>query len=811
MRRPQPLVSILVVDRGEPGDTRRLLASLDSLAWPAGEHEVLVGAEAPEPAEGVRMVELPESLGLPAALDVVAGGARGELLAVIAADSRPDPAWLSAAVAVLRRDVTVGCVASKVLDWDGNRTRFSGAALSVDGRVLPGGQYPPGDWRDAERDCLFGDLAGLVVRRAVHERIGGFGLCPGPCGAGVDFGWRVWLSGSKVRYVPGSVVLQREHGPWDQLSADERDRLEATAGLFTAFTCWGDDLQGRAVAVAEMGRPDAASSLAAELGRLQGARQRVQAMRVRPDGELLRFFRVPEGEAGDAARALGFDEVLSGRRRVLVLTGDVLAERMAGPGIRAYQIARVLAAEHDVRLMSVEASELDHPAFSIGTVASDRQLRDALRWCDVAVVQGNLPRQLPVLARSDAVLVFDLYDPIHLEQLAQLQGRSPEVQEDTAASVVGLLEAELRRGDVFLCASRKQRDLWLGALSVVGRLNPRTYAGDPMFEGLVAVVPFGVNEDPPRRSGAGVRGIVPGVGPDDKVLLWGGGLYDWFDPITLIRAVEVVKDKVPEVRLVFLGTAHPNPKVGTMHVVAESRALADELGLTGRHVFFHDAWVPYDQRQNFLLDADVGVSTHHLHAETAFSFRTRVLDYLWAGLPIVTTEGDALADVVADRGLGLSVPPNDVEALATALVRLLTDDELVAGCRERIAVVADELRWDLVLEPLVAFCRSPRRAADVAPAQRSRPSRVPVALGGRLGADARTVEALYRAGGWPEVVDAAGGRVRRAGLQLRRRVGSNLRTLEAVQRQGGWSDVVRATLGRLRQTVARLFGSGVGE
>ena len=88
-----------------------------------------------------------------------------------------------------------------------------------------------------------------------------------------------------------------------------------------------------------------------------------------------------------------------------------------------------------------------------------------------------------------------------------------------------------------------------------------------------------------------------------------------------------------------------------MEMNARARALADDLGLTGTHVFFHE-WIDYDERQNFLLEADIGVSTHFDHVETAFSFRTRVLDYLWAGLPTVVTEGDVLAELITEHGRG---------------------------------------------------------------------------------------------------------------------------------------------------------------
>ena len=104
---------------------------------------------------------------------------------------------------------------------------------------------------------------------------------------------------------------------------------------------------------------------------------------------------------------------------------------------------------------------------------------------------------------------------------------------------------------------------------------------------------------------------------------------------------------------------------------------------------------PYDDRQNFLLEADIGVSTHLDHVETEFSFRTRILDYLWASLPVVATGGDSFGDIIDARGVGLTVPPGDVDALEDALFRLLDDAELAASCRaasgaagRRVPVVA---------------------------------------------------------------------------------------------------------------------------
>jgi hypothetical protein len=171
--------------------------------------------------------------------------------------------------------------------------------------------------------------------------------------------------------------------------------------------------------------------------------------------------------------------------------------------------------------------------------------------------------------------------------------------------------------------------------------------------------------------------------------------------------------KRPSVRLYFMGLQHPNPDVPPMQMAIDAKALAEELGVAGKHVFFNDGWVEYSERQNFLLEATLGVSTHFESIETRFSFRTRALDYLWAGLPIVATEGDSFGQLIEEEHLGLTVPPEDPQALEEAILRLLSDGEMADACRARVAEVRKAFRWCVVLEPLAAFCRDPRRAPDL--------------------------------------------------------------------------------------------------
>ena len=339
---------------------------------------------------------------------------------------------------------------------------------------------------------------------------------------------------------------------------------------------------------------------------------------------------------GGGARGLSTRPV---RRSILVVTGEVIAPEMAGPGIRAWHFAAALAAQHQVTLATTNRCDAAQVADGFrATHASPDELVHLAKQSEVVIVQGDALRRAPGLADGGAVMVVDLYDPFHLEQLEQSRPLEPKARRRAIGAALDVVNEQLRLGDVFLCASATQRDFWLGQLAGAGRVNERTYDDDPRLERLIVVVPFGIEAEPPVATGPALRGVVPGIDAADEIVLWGGGIYDWFDPDSLVEAIDALRRRRPRVRLVFAGARHPNRDIAVTPAARRVRDLAAERGLLDVHVFFGD-WVPYDARAGHLLDADVAVSTHFDHVETAFSFRTRVLDYLWAGVPSVLTRG----------------------------------------------------------------------------------------------------------------------------------------------------------------------------
>jgi glycosyltransferase involved in cell wall biosynthesis len=207
-----------------------------------------------------------------------------------------------------------------------------------------------------------------------------------------------------------------------------------------------------------------------------------------------------------------------------------------------------------------------------------------------------------------------------------------------------------------------------------------------------------------------LKGKHPKIKISDKVILWSGGLWDWLDPLSLIRAVALLVPQHPEIKLFFMGKSHPNPVVSGMSMPEQARKLSEESGLLDKNIFFGE-WIPYLERGRYLAESDLAVISHPDHIETHFSFRTRVLDCIWAGLPIISAQGDTLAEWISNNNIGLVVKPKDVNAMASAILNLLNSkgkpsiNQSFEGLRKR-------LQWDIVAEPLIKFCFNPTIAPD---------------------------------------------------------------------------------------------------
>lgn len=811
------VVSVILVNYRGAQDTVECLGYFDHVDWPEDRLELIVvdndsGDDSVDviarACPNARVIPSGSNLGFAGGCNFGVDQATGQYVAFINNDARPDTGWIRSAVDAMETDPAVGAVASKVLDWNGTLVDYVDGSLTWFGM----GYKREAEWVDdgsyeVPKDVLFGTGAAMFMPAELFREVGGFDERFFMFYEDVDLGWRLNLLGYKVRYVPTSVAFHRHHVTMKKFGNYRESYLLERNALLSMYKNYDDETLARALPAAislavrrgtaraeldttELPREGdrtvevpkmsmtgihAVDYLREQLPSLRATRERIQDRRTVSDRDLFPLFRHAiepaypvahylKGHA-DLVAAWGIEDWFVSQTHVLVVTGEPLSTKLAGPAIRAWEMAAALSSHHPTRLLSTATVDgVQDDRFEVVAAAGDA-LRAHTDWADVIVFQGFLLEGAPWLVDSDKILVADIYDPMHLEQLEQAKDQGEEGRRRQIAEVTEVLNRQLARADFFMCASEKQRDFWVGQLATLGRITPLTVGVGEGLDSLVAVVPFGVQDNDPVQSEHGIRDKVRGIGPDDKVIVWGGGVYNWFDPLTLVRAVGRLAQHHPDVRLYFMGMRHPNPGVPDMRIAWETKQLSGELGLTDRHVFFNSDWVPYAQRANVLMDANVGVSTHFEHVETEFSFRTRILDYLWTDLPIVATTGDSFGNVLDSEGIGRGVPPQDIDALVRALEEMLYDERAAAEVRENVARYAERFRWATVLKPLLQFVDSPHRARDLVLTGKVTgtglhahvyPPYRPTVRG-----DLKLVRDYMKAGGPAEVIRRAGGRINR--------------------------------------------------
>ncbi len=397
---------------------------------------------------------------------------------------------------------------------------------------------------------------------------------------------------------------------------------------------------------------------------------------------------------------------------LLIISQDIIDKKMAGPGIRYLEMARTLSESMDVTLAIPAETTLKLNDIKLVPYRFEQPgfLKALAEGSDIILISSFILEKFPFLNSLPVRRVIDLYDPIVLENLHLYQNEPLNSQLSLNTQAVQMMNHLARCGDFFICGNERQRDFWVGVLTSCGRINPFTFAQDTSLRSLIDVVGVGFPDRSPVHHPF-LRGVHPSFPKESQIVLWGGGIWDWLDPLSLVRAWPQVISRHPQARLVFLGTRHPNPDVPRHKMADATEALATEIGQNGRTIFFHE-WLSYEDHEALLCEADVGVALHTLHVETRYSIRTRVLDYLWAGLPVLVSDGDVTSEWVRQFQIGTVVPPMDVDAISTALITLLSTPK--DYWQPAFTPLAQIFAWSHVIEPLKRYCLQGTPAADLA-------------------------------------------------------------------------------------------------
>jgi glycosyltransferase involved in cell wall biosynthesis len=389
---------------------------------------------------------------------------------------------------------------------------------------------------------------------------------------------------------------------------------------------------------------------------------------------------------------------------------------MAGPGIRYHNIATLLSKDHDVTLAVFNPTYIEglqgtsYSAYDIHV----QRFQEEFSKYDVIVALWLSDEMIQFAKAKGIVLVFDLYAPVPVEDLVQ-RVFGDRLSSDSDYDYKVMLENYrhfIRNADFSLVSNEQQRDFWLGYAFASGKTYPSAQHSLPI-DSQFGICPMGIDlgelKDISKRPDLLTK-RVPSLAKNDFIIVWTGGIWDWFDAKTPIKAVhKLVENGNKNIKLVFLGTKHPNDDVPAMAETEKARTLAKELSLLNKNVLFLDGWLPYNERISYLKRADIALYAHKPSIESRFSHRTRVLDHILLGLPTVGTRGDHFSDYIEANHLGICVNPYDVDGMVTAIKQLAIDNKMLRSIRQTIVGGQGVFTWENTLSPLVDYLNGPAK------------------------------------------------------------------------------------------------------
>ncbi|MBT3408335.1 glycosyltransferase [archaeon] len=369
---------------------------------------------------------------------------------------------------------------------------------------------------------------------------------------------------------------------------------------------------------------------------------------------------------------------------------------LSGPGSRLWEIANALKKKGHIVTIAQLEHDKDYTKNGIDFISWDtKSLKNIETEFDVAFLPLSAYVNKYFGRIKKIPTVVDLSTPIAIEAMAHSIG----IKDDFFLNE-GIIPTylALENGDYFICSNRAQKYFYLGMMSLMG-INS-------FDDNIIEIAPLAPRiKKPVIRKKSIIKKI---VGKNKKVILFMGGLYSWYDYKTPILAMKEVIKKQKDAVLVFVGALNPNIPELTKENYVNAKKLADKENLLNKSIFFMD-WASSTDRWNIYEESEFAVVTSFETSESAMSYRMRIIDFLYGGLPVICTKNDELSEIIEKKNLGNVIGVNDEKDLSKKLIETLSDKILIKKYKKNIVnYISNEFNIDETIKPLDKYCRNPK-------------------------------------------------------------------------------------------------------
>jgi glycogen synthase len=216
----------------------------------------------------------------------------------------------------------------------------------------------------------------------------------------------------------------------------------------------------------------------------------------------------------------------------------------------------------------------------------------------------------------------------------------------------------------------------------------------------VEVIPNGIDHESFKRDVSVDLYRKKYVPPGDKLVFFVGRLVYEKGVQTVIEAMPLILNKIPNVTFVVAGSG---PHLNELKSLVSAFDLHDKVKFTGH--------MDTDGLCAFYRSADLTVVPSLYEP-----FGMVVLESMAMGTPTIVADTGGLSEIVVHEETGLKFEPGDPDSLADAMLRVLSDSKLASRITaDAMAYMGDTYNWDRIARQTLEVYRRAERGYEYRP------------------------------------------------------------------------------------------------
>lgn len=371
------------------------------------------------------------------------------------------------------------------------------------------------------------------------------------------------------------------------------------------------------------------------------------------------------------------------QKTILIVTSQALPspdQPTTGGALRAWALGQALGESGFTVCYSVPSAncpeesdfhELAHQVSDLGTII-EKAAPNIVIFCNWGLAVEAVECEVPTVIDMNGSLILENH----------YRGRNRQL-DDCLAKIEAISKA-----DFLLAGSSEQRE-YLLAWCLMAGISPENIR--------IGVVPFSLSPDCPEIAEA-----KPGE------FIMAGYAWPW------LRSEERLQLLCRELEESEQGHLHVycgrSPYVDNyQHENSAAEERGEELRELSSRLTLHEP-VSFSALADKLAESGVAVDLWAVNTERELAVSSRVIAYLWAGLPVLTNSVGVLGRLISQYRAGWTVEPDDDTALRRTVREILAlDAETLMEYRKNSRnLFRDHFSWEKSIVPLADFCLDPQ-------------------------------------------------------------------------------------------------------